>query len=203
MRARHHDGRARLLAAHLRRVGVRVAHFDDEHLEALVVAVVLVARRLVALVGVALHVVMGQLGLHAVANLDDGEVRRALQHRARHEVAHAVRELFVDGLTAGFAHDGRDDALGVLRGDAADIVGGDVALLELAVLAGLLVGLAHRHQLVHVDVARLAVDGHAGVPLEIEDVLVALGERCLEAFDEVELVDLALMRQRLQRLNQF
>ena len=33
--------------------------------------------------------------------------------------------------------------------------------------------------------------------------LVALGERCLEAFDEVELVDLALMRQRLQRLNQF
>ena len=163
-------------------------------------AVVLVARTLVALVGVALHVVMGQLGLHAVANLDDGEVRRALQHRARHEVAHAVRELFVDGLTAGFAHDGRDDALGVLRGDAADIVGGDVALL---VLAGLLVGLAHRHQLVHVDVARLAVDGHAGVPLEIEDVLVALGERCLEAFDEVELVDLALMRQRLQRLNQF
>ena len=72
------------------RVGVGVAHLDDEHLQALVVAVVLVGRALVALARVALHVVMGQLGLDAVADLDDGEVRRALQHGARDQIAHAV-----------------------------------------------------------------------------------------------------------------
>ena len=166
-------------------------------------AVVLAGGTLVALAGVALHVVMGKLGLYAVADLDDGELRRALQHRARHKVAHAARELLVDGLAAGLAHDGRDDAFGVLGGDAAHVGGRDVALLELAVLAGLLVGLAHRHQLVDVDVPRLAVDGHARVPLEVQDALVALGKRHLQALDEVELVDLAFVGQGLQGLDQF
>ena len=202
MGAGHHDGRAGLLAAGAGAVGVGIAHLDDEHLQALVVAVVLVGRALVALAGVALGVVVGQLGLHAIADLDDGEVRRALQHGAGHQIAHAVAELVVDGLATRLAHQRRDDALGVLGGDAAHIGRGHVALLELAVLAGLLIGLAHGHELVDVDLAGLAVDGHAGVPLQVEDMLVALGQRVLQALDEVELVDLALMGQRLQCLDQ-
>lgn len=51
-----------------------VAHIDDEHLNALVVAIVFAHRTLVALVGVALLVVMRKLGLNAIANLHDGEV---------------------------------------------------------------------------------------------------------------------------------
>ena len=35
------------------------------------------------------------------------------------------------------------------------------------------------HELVDVDLAGLAVDGHARVPFEIEDALVALGQRLL------------------------
>ena len=197
------DGRTRLLAAGAGRVGVGVAHLDDEHLQALVVAVVLVGRALVALARVALGVVMGQLRLDALADLDDGEVRRALQHGARDQIAHAAAELVVDGLTPGLTHERRDDALGVLGGDAAHVVGSDVALLELAVLAGLLVGLAHGHELVDVDLAGLAVDGHARVPFQIEDALVALRQGLLQALDEVELVDLALVGQCLQGLDQF
>ena len=86
---------------------------------------------------------------------------------------------------------------------AAHVVGSDVALLELAVFAGLLVGLAHGHELVDVDLAGLAVDGHARVPFQIEDALVALRQGLLQALDEVELVDLALVGQCLQGLDQF
>ena len=202
MGAGDHDGRARLLAAGAGRIAVGVAHLDDEHLEPLVVAVMLVSRTLVALAGVALGVVVRQLGLHAVADLDDGEVRRALQHGAGHQIAHAAAELIVDGLTPGLAHERGDDALGVLGGDAAHIGRRHIALLELAVLAGLLIGLADGHQLVHVDLAGLAIDGHARVPLKVKDALVALGKRLLQTLDEIELVDLALVGQRLQCLDQ-
>ena len=202
MRAGHDDGRAGLLAAHARGVRAGIADLDDEHLEALVVAIVLAGRALVALTGIALHVVMRQLGLDAVTDLDDGEIGRALQHGARDQVADAAGELLVNGLAAGLANDGADDALGVLRGDAADVGGGDVALLELGVLAGLLVGFADRDQLVDVDLARLAVDGHSSVPLEVEDMLIAFGQGGFQAVDQIELVDLALMGQGLQSLDQ-
>ncbi len=135
----------------------------------------LVSGALVALAGVALGVVVRQLGLHAVADLDDGEVGRALQHGAGHQIAHAAAELIVDGLTPGLAHERGDDALGVLGGDAAHIGRRHIALLELAVLAGLLIGLAHGHE---------------------------LGKRLLQTLDEIELVDLALVGQRLQCLDQ-
>ena len=202
MRAGHDDGRAGLLAAHARGVRTGIANLDDEHLQALVVAIVLAGRTLVALAGIALHVVMRKLRLDAVADLDDGEIGRALQHGAGDQVADAAGELLVDGLAAGLANDGADDALGVLRGDAADVGGGDVALLELGVLAGLLVGLADRDQLVDIDLARLAVDGHSSIPLEVEDMLIAFGQGGFQAVDQIELVDLALMGQGLQSLDQ-
>lgn len=94
------DGRTRLLAAGAGRVGVGVAHLDDEQLEPLVVAVVLAGGTLVAFLRVALLVEVRKLGLHPVAYLDDGEVGRALQHRAGDQVADAVGELLVDGLAA-------------------------------------------------------------------------------------------------------
>lgn len=60
-----------------------------------------------------------------------------------------------------------------------------------------------RHELVDVDLAGLAVDGHARVPFQIEDALVALRQGLFQALDEVELVDLALVGQCLQGLDQF
>ena len=57
---------------------LRVAYVDDERFDALIVLVILVGRALVALVLVATPVEVRQLGLDAIANLDDGEVRRGL-----------------------------------------------------------------------------------------------------------------------------
>ena len=56
---------------------------------------------------------------------------------------------------------------------------------------------------VDVDVARLAVDGHPRVPFQVQDALVAFRKRLLQTLDEVELVDLPFMGQRLQGLDQF
>ena len=146
---------------------------------------------------------MGKLGLHAVADLDNREVGRDLQDGAGDDIAHAVAELLVDALATCLAHHGGDDALGVLRGDAAHVVRGDVALFELVVLAGFLVGLAHGNQLVDINAARGAVDRHARIPFQIENVLIAFRKRRLEALDQIELVDLLLMRQGLQSFDQF
>ena len=158
---------------------IRVADLDNQRLQALVVAVMLVGRLLVALVLVALDVEMGQLGLHAVADLDNSEVRCGLQHGAADQLALAVGVLGEDGLAPGVADYRQDDVLGVLRRYPADVARRDVALLELAVLASLLVRLAHRHHLIYIDVASLPVDGDAGVPFQVEDILVALGQGLL------------------------
>ena len=202
MGARDDDRRTGLLTAGAHLFAVGVAHFDDERFQALVVTVAFVGRALVALVGVALQVVMGQLGFDAVADLDDSEVGGALKNGARDQIAHALAELFVNALTGGLAHNRADDALGVLGGDAAHVVGRDVALFEVAVLARFRVGVALGDHFVHVDLARVAVDRDARIPFEVENVLIGLGQRCLQAVDEVELVDLSLVSKRLQRLNQ-
>ena len=201
MRTGHDDGGTRRFATGTGLEGVGVAHIDDEHLDALVVAIVLAHRTLIALVGVALLVVMRKLGLDAVANLHDGKVGRSLKHGGGHDVAHAVAELFVNALTARFANHGGDNALCILSGDAAHAFGSDVALFELGVFAGLLVGLANRNELVDIDLARGAVDGDASVPLKVKNVLVALGKRRLKTLDKIELVDLLLVRQGLQGLH--
>ena len=104
---------------------------------------------------------MRQLGLDAVANLDDREIRCSLQHRSRHQIADAPREFLVNRLAAGGAHDVVDDALGVLRGDAAHVGGCDITFFELFVDLDRRVGflvinlgwLANRHEFVNVDFA--------------------------------------------------
>ena len=201
VRTGHDDGGTRRFATGTGLEGVGVAHIDDEHLDALVVAIVLAHRTLVALVGVALLIVMRKLGLDAIANLHDGEVGRRLKHGGGHDVAHAVAELFVNALTARFANHGGDNALCILSGDAAHAFGSDVALFELGIFAGLLVRLANRNKLVDIDLARSAVDGDASVPLKVKNVLVALGKRRLKTLDKIELVNLLLVRQGLQGLH--
>ena len=54
-------------------------------------AIVLVGGTLVELLGVALGIVMGKLGLNAVADLDNGELGRALKDGAGDQIAHAAR----------------------------------------------------------------------------------------------------------------
>ena len=178
-----------------------IANLDNEHLQALVVTIVLAVGALVALAGIALHIVMRQLGLNAIANLDNGEIGRALKHGARDQIAHATGELFVDRLAASLTHDRGNYAFGVLRSDAAHVCRRHVALFELGVFAGLLVRLANRNELVDIDLARGAVDGDASVPLKVKNVLVALGKRRLKTLDKIELVDLLLVRQGLQGLH--
>ena len=201
MRAGNDDGGASRFATNTRLEGVGVAYVDDEHLDALVVTIMLAHRTLVALVGVALLVVMRKLGLDAVANLHDGEVRRCLKHGGGHDVAHAIAELFVNVLTACFANHGGNNALGVLSGDAAHAFGGHVALFEFGIFAGFFVGLANRNELIDVNLARGTVDGDASVPLKVKNVLVALGKRCLKTLDKIELIDLLLVGQGLQSLH--
>ena len=203
VRTRHNDGRTCLLTAHARSIRTGIANLDNEHLQALVVTIVLAVRALVALAGIALHIVMRQLGLNAIANLDDGEIGRALKHGARDQIAHATGELFIDGLAASLTHDRGNYALGVLRSNAAHVGRRHVALFELGVFARLLIRLANGNKLIHIDMAGLAVDGDASVPLEVKNMLIAFRQRRLKSIDEVELVDLAFMCQRLQSLDQF
>jgi len=203
MRTGNHDRGTRLVAANARLERVGIAHVDNQHLDALIMAIVLACRTLVALVGVAFFIIMGKLGLHTVANLHDSEIGRDLQHGCGDDISHAIAELFVDALTTCFANHGGNDALGVLRGDAAHVVGGNVALLEFAVLARLFIGLADGNELVYIDTARGAVNRDASVPLKVENVLVAPRKRSLQALDQVEFVDLFFMCKGLQSLHQF
>ena len=195
MSAGNHDGRTLALAADDGLGVVGVADLDDEGLDALVVGVALALRALVALVGEATLVEVGLLGLHALADLDDREVGRGLEHGAGHDVADALGELLVDLDASGVAHDGADLGLGVLRGDAGGSGRGHVDLVELGVLAGLRVLLALGDELVDVDATRGAVDGDAGAKRQVQHVGVALGQGLLEAVQQVELVDVLLLAE--------
>lgn len=98
VRAAHDDARAVAAIARARgalRLLAWVAYVDDERLDTLIMLVILVGRALVALVLVATPVEVRQLGLDAIANLDDGEVGRGLQHGTGDELALAVGELLV------------------------------------------------------------------------------------------------------------
>ena len=165
--------------------------------------IVLVARTLIALVGVALQIVVRKLSFDPFANLDDGELGRALKHGTGDQIAHAIGELFVDGLTTSLAHDGADHVLRILSSDATHVVRRNIALFEFSIFASFLVGFAHGNHLVHVDLARLAIDRNACIPFKIKDVLIALCQRCLKTFDQIEFVDLSFMGERLQSVYQF
>ena len=197
-----HDGRTLALAADGGLVVVGVAHVDNDGLQALVVRVVLAHGTLVALIGIAALVEVGKLGLDALADLDDREVGRGLEHRAGDDVTNALRELLVDLETGGVAHDGADLGLGVLRCDAGGVGRGDVLLVKVEVLAGLLVvGLLLGDELVDVDLAGSVVDGDARAKGKVKDVGVALGERLLQAVEQVQLVDVLLLAERHQRFH--
>ena len=195
MRAAHDD--ARTVAAVARARGTLgllagIAHVDDERLDTLVMLVVLVAGALVALVFVAAPVKVRQLGLDAIANLDDGEVGRGLEHGAGDELALAIGEFLVDARTGRVTDDLVDDALGVLGGDARHVVRRDVARLVVLVLAGLGILLADTDHLVDEDAATFTVDGDLCIPIEVEDALIAACEILLEALENGKLVDAAL-----------
>ena len=164
--------------------------------------VALVGGTLVAVVFGAPYLVVGQLRLDAITDLDDGEVIGALEHGTGDQIADALLEFFIDGLATGLADNGADDALGVLGSDAADVGGSDVALDVFGILAGFVVGLALADQLVHVDLAAVAVDGDTCVPLKVQDTLVATGKGCLETLDQIELVDLAFVSQSLKGVDE-
>ena len=185
--------RTAVLAANRLQVGVRVANVDDHGLDVLVMQVALAHRTLVALVLVTTLIEVWQLGLDALADLDDRKVGRGLQHGTADEVADAAGELLVDLLAGGVAHDGVDLGLGVLGSDAACVLGSDVDLLELGEVALLVHGIVDRLQAVDVDLAGGAVDGHLGAPLKMQDLGIALGKRLLQAVDQVELVDVLLL----------
>ena len=185
--------RTAVLATNRLQVGVGVANVDDHGLDVLVVQVALAHRTLVALVLVTTLVEVRKLGLDALADLDDREVGRGLQHGTADEVTDAAGELLVDLLAGGVAHDCVDLGLGVLGGDAARVLGGNVDLLELGEVALLVHGIVNRLQAVDVDLAGGAVDGHLGAPLKMQDLGIALGERLLQAVDQVELVDVLLL----------
>ena len=136
--------------------------------------IMLVVRALVALSRITLLIVMRKLGFDTIANLYDREIGCSLQNGAGDEVADTARELFVNRLTTSIANDGGNHALGVLGSDAAHVCRSDVALFELGILTGLFIGLAYWNELVHVDLARLAVDCDACIPFKVEDALVAV-----------------------------
>ena len=136
---------------------------------------------------------MRQLGLDAITDLDDGEVGRGLQYGTADEVTDAAGELLVDLLAGGVANDGVDLGLGVLGGDAARVLGGDIDLLELGEVALLVHGIVDRLQAVNVNLTGGAVDGHLGAPLKMQDLGIALGERLLQAVDQIELVDVLIL----------
>ncbi len=146
---------------------------------------------------------MRQLGLHTFADLHNGEVAGGLQHGAGDEFALAVGEFAVDVGARGFTHNFGDDLLGVLRGNAADVGRGHVALLVFGVLAGFRVLFAHALQFVHVNLARVAVDGHARVPVQTQHLLVTLRQALFQAVQEHQFVDVLFRRQFSQRLHEF
>ena len=191
------------LAADGRLVAVGVAHVDYDRTDALVVDVALACRPLVALVRVAALIEVGQLGLDALADLDEGEVGGGLQHGAGDDVAHSLRELLEDLLTGRVAHDLGNLGLGVLRGDARGVLGRDVDLLEVVELASLVVDVPLGNELVDVDTSGRTVNGDACSEVEVQDLGVTLGQGLLEAVDEVELVDVLLLAERHQCFHHF
>ena len=207
-RAAHDDRRARTVAADGSGVAIGVADVDDDRLDALVVGVALAGRALVALVLVAALVEVRKLGLDALADLEDRELVGDLEHRAGDHVAETVGELLVDLGARSVADEVVDLGLGVLGCDAARVGGRDVEFVVSGVGVELLVvGVLLRDELVDVDLAGLARDGDAGLlarlGVDVEHVLVALGERLLETVEQDELIDVLLLAKLRQGLDHF
>ena len=55
------------------------------------------------------------------------------------------------------------------------------------------IGLIGGNHLVHIDLARRAIDGHACIPLQIQDALIAFCQRFFQAFNKIQFINLAFM----------
>ena len=86
--------------------------------------------------------------------------------------------------------------IGGLGGEAADVLGRDVDLLELGEVALLIHGVVDGLETIHVDLARGAVDGDLGAPVELEDLGIGLGQGRLETVKQVELIDVLFLAQK-------
>ena len=130
-----------------------------------------------------------QQRLDALAQLHERVAGVGLLHDAGDQLADAVAVLLEHHVALGLADALQDDLLGGLRGDPPEVVGRDVALVDLvAVLLELgrvdlrLLGLAH--------LARLGVDRRALVDrLDDQVRLEALGD---DQFDDAEVGGLAV-----------
>ena len=165
--------------------------------------IVLVARTFVAFVRISLQVIMREFSLNAIADLDDGEIGGSLQNSARNQIANATRKFFIDRLTTRITHNGTDNILSVKRRNATYVIGRYVALFELSIFASFLIGLTNGYKLVYINLARITVDSNTSIIFEIKNALIAISQGSFQALDEVKLIDLTLMSQRLQGFNQF
>ncbi len=150
--------------------------------------------------GVGVGAFVGDLLGLGQQGLDPAEVQQrvaavGLLDDAGDDVALAACVLFVLELALGLADALHHDLLGGLRGDAAEVVGGDVELVAhgLAVLVELLGQ--------DPDVHRIGVDGDPGVLVGVGHALVGgfecVGERCEQRVDRDPLVGC----ERLERLH--
>ena len=120
-----------------------------------------------------------QQALDALAQLDERVARVGLLDDAGDELADAVAVLLVHHLALGLADPLEDHLLGGLRGDAAEVVGRDVALLDLVAV--------HR-ELLGVDLRLLRLDVLAGLGVEVGALVDRLDDQLrLEALGHEQL----------------
>ncbi len=101
---------------------------------------------------------LGQQRLDALAQLHERVAGVGLLDDARDELADAVLVLLEHHVALGLADPLQDHLLGGLRGDAAEVLGRDVALLDLIAVLGEHLGVELRLRgLAHL--ARLGIDG--------------------------------------------
>ena len=136
------------------------------------------------LVALAVHLLEArQQRLHALAQLHERVARVGLLDDAGDQLADAVLVLLEGHVALGLADPLEDHLLGRLRGDAAEVVGRDVALGDL---------IAELHQSLERDLGRFGLAQLAGlrIDLRLSGLLLDLVEQLLlDVLRDVELVD--------------
>ena len=132
---------------------------------------------------------LGQQRLDAFAQLHERVAGVGLLHDAGDQLADPVAVLLVHHVALGLADALQDHLLGGLRGDAAEVVGRDVLLVDLVAVFGELLRVDFRF-LGFAHLARLGVDGGFLVDrLDDQVRLQALGD---DQFDDAEVGGLAI-----------
>ena len=141
-------------------------------------------------VALALHLLgLGQQRLHPFAQLHERVAGVRLLHDAGDQLADAVAVLLEHHVPLGLADALQDHLLGGLGGDPAEVVGGDVALVDLVAVFGELLGVDFRF-LGFAHLPRLRIDrGFLVDRLDDQVRLQALGD---DQFDDPEVGRLAV-----------